>query len=206
MLDAYIRPYIDPCLNTAARGLAKTGLRANMVTGLGFLLSLGGFTALALQRYGWALGFIVASRVMDGLDGPLARQSRPTDLGGFLDIVSDFIFYAGTVFFFAVGRPEAALPAAFLIFSFIGTGSSFLAYAILAAKHGTTHSRQGAKAFFYLGGLTEGTESIAVLLLICLIPAHFAVVAWIFGGLCWLTTLERVRKAVADFGNFASRS
>jgi phosphatidylglycerophosphate synthase len=199
MLDSPIRPLIDPPLNKAAKLLAKTQLSANAATGIGFAFSLCAFAALAFQAYGWAIFFIVLSRIMDGLDGALARQSRPTDLGGFFDIVSDFVFYSGIVFFFAVGRPYFALPAAFLIFSFVGSGSAFLTYAIFAAKNNLNHDRQGRKAFFYLSGITEGTESIAALLLICIIPDYFSWIAYIFGGLCWLTTMGRIRQAIKDF-------
>jgi len=94
-----------------------------------------------------------------------------------------------------------ALPAAFLIFSFMGTGSAFLAYAIFAAKHGINHDRQGKKSFFYVSGIAEGTESNVVLILICLIPGYFAWIAYIFGALCWLTTLGRVLQATQDFGD-----
>ncbi len=57
---------------------------------------------------------------------------------------------------------------AFLLFSFInGTGSSFLAYAIMAERSGSAGlpAQQGhkRKGFFYLGGLTEGAETILVL-------------------------------------------
>ena len=201
MFDSYIRQYIDRPLNATARVLAKTGVSANMLTAAGFAFSLCVFAALAFQFYNIALLFIVLSRLMDGLDGPLARQTQATDLGGYFDIVSDFIFYSGTVFFFAVGRPDMALPAAFLIFSFMGTGSAFLAHAILAAKRGLHHERQGKKTFFYVSGLAEGTESIAVLLLICLIPNYFAWAAYIFGGVCWLTTFARVLQAAQDFGD-----
>lgn len=189
MLDSYIRPMIDPPLNAAAVRLARTGVTANTLTAIGFGFSLCAFAALAFQAYGLAILFIALSRLMDGLDGPLARQSQETDLGGYFDIVSDFIFYSGVIFFFAVGRPDMALPAAFLIFSFMGTASSFLAYAIIAAKRGKNHEKQGRKSFFYLKGITEGTETIALLFFICLFP----------GGLCWLTTLGRTMQAVKDF-------
>ena len=199
MLDSHVRPLIDPPLNAVARILAKTGASANMLTAIGFGFSLCAFAALVFQAYGTAILFIALSRLMDGLDGPLARQSQATDRGGYFDIVSDFIFYSGIVFFFAVGRPDMALPAAFLIFSFVGTGSSFLTYAIFATKRGINHDRQGRKAFFYLGGLTEGTESIAALALVCLFPDYFFWTAYIFGGLCWLTTLGRTAQAIRDF-------
>ena len=199
MLDGFLRPYIDPPLNRAARILNGWGWTANTVTGIGFIFALASFAALAFQLYGAALLGILLSRLMDGLDGPLARQHQATDLGGFLDIVSDFVFYSGVVFFFALGRPEHGLAAAFLIFSFIGTGSSFLTYAIFATRRRTNHEKQGRKSFFYLSGITEGTETIAVLVLICLLPGYFNAIAVTFGILCWLTTLGRVLQARRDF-------
>lgn len=201
MLDSAVRNLIDPLLNKIAHKLMKCRVQANTLTIIGFVFSVLGFIAVVYQQYGLTILFILLSRMMDGLDGPLARQTRATDFGGYLDIVFDFIFYAGTVFFFAVGRPDFALPAAFLIFSFMGTGSSFLAYAIMAAKHGLNHDKQGKKSFFYLRGIAEGTETIAVLILICLFPSHFDVIAYVFGGLCWLTTLGRIRQAAIDFKN-----
>ena len=122
-----------------------------------------------------------------------------SDLGGYLDIVLDFLFYSGVVFFFAVGRPEEALPAAFLIFSFVGTGASFLAFAAVAAKRGITTAARGEKSIYYLGGLTEGSETIALFVAICLFPQHFAWFAWTFGALCWLTTTVRITMAVETF-------
>ncbi|OIN86512.1 MAG: CDP-alcohol phosphatidyltransferase [Alphaproteobacteria bacterium CG1_02_46_17] len=199
MLDSTVRKLIDPTLNTIARLLAKCGIGANTLTIIGFIFSVLGFITVAFQAYGLTILFIALSRTMDGLDGPLARQTKATDFGGYLDIVLDFIFYAGTVFFFAVGQPSFALPAAFLIFSFMGTGSSFLAYAIMAEKHDINHDKQGKKSFFYLQGLTEGTETILVIILICFFPSHFDWIAYIFGALCWLTTIGRIRQAAKDF-------
>jgi hypothetical protein len=104
-------------------------------------------------------------------------------------------------FFFAVGRPDDALPAAFLVFSFVGTGSSFLAFAAVAAKRGLTTEARGRKAIYYLGGLTEATETLALFVLICLFPEWFSICAWVFGGLCWLTTATRIWAAVEAFRN-----
>jgi len=199
MLDSYLRPLIDRPLNAASSVLVKYGLTANIMTGFGFGFALAAFAALGFQSYGAALLFIGLNPLMDGLDGPVARQTQISDIGGYFDIVSDFIFYAGAIFFFAVGRPETALAAAFLIFSFMGTASSFLAYAVIAAKRGLHHETQNKKSFAYLKGITEGTETIILLVLICLIPGWFIWIAYIFGALCWLTTLGRVMQARCDF-------
>jgi len=199
MLDARLRKLIDPPLDSLGRRLARLGVSANSVTWTGFLVGCGAWAMLALGSYGWALALILLNRLADGLDGAVARHARLTDLGGYLDIVLDFFFYAGVVFFFAVGRPAEALPAAFLIFSFVGTGASFLTFAALAAKRGITSAARGSKSIYYLGGLTEGTETIALFVGICLLPDLFAWFAWIFGALCWLTTAVRVWQAVETF-------
>lgn len=195
MLDAHIRRRIDPLLDRAGMFLAERGVGANAVSLGGFALGLAGAAALAMQQYTLALVLILVNRAADGLDGAIARRHGPTDLGGYLDIVLDFLFYSAVPFFFAVGRPEAALPAAFLIFSFVGTGSSFLAFAALAAGRGLRTDARGRKSLYYLGGITEGAETIALLILICLLPDQFAWLAWGFGSLCWVTTAGRIAAA-----------
>ena len=199
MLDARIRRLIDPPLDWLGASLARWGIGANAVTVAGFAIGVAAWGALAARAYGLAMALMLGNRLADGLDGALARRTRLTDLGGYLDIVCDFLFYAGVPFFFAVGQADAALPAAFLVFSFVGTGASFLAFAALAAKRGLTTQTRGRKSIYYLGGLTEGTETIGLFLLICLLPQHFGLFAWIFGSLCWLTTISRVATAVQLF-------
>lgn len=193
MLDATLRPLIDPPLNYVGERLSKAGVTANTVTVAGFLIGMGAVPALAFDQPLLALAAIALNRLSDGLDGAVARHSRPTDAGGYLDIVFDFIFYSAVPLGFALMAPqENALAAAFLIFSFVGTGCSFLAYAIVAAKRGLSTEIRGRKSFYYLGGLTEGTETIAFLFLVCLLPGWFPELAYIFGALCWVTTASRV--------------
>src|SRR5690606_10249682 len=141
----------------------------------GFVLGLLAMLAIAFQSYLAGLALILLNRLADGLDGAVARGTRSTDLGGFLDIVLDFLVYSGTVFAFALADPPAdALAAASLVFSFTGTGASFLAFAAMAAKRGLTTELRGHKSLYYLGGLTEGTETILVLVAFCLFPGWFA--------------------------------
>ena len=60
------------------------------------------------EAYGWALAALLLSRMCDGLDGAVARLTQPTDFGGYLDIVCDFLFYAFVPFCFALSLPEQA--------------------------------------------------------------------------------------------------
>ncbi len=193
MLDAPLRHVIDPPLAAAAAGLVRLGLGADAVTVAGFGVGVLAMLAVAAGAPLLGLALLLVNRLADGLDGAVARRTRLTDRGGFLDVVLDFILYSGFVFAFAVMDPARnALPAAFLIFSFVGTGASFLAFAVMAAKRGITSEARGRKSLYYLGGLTEGAETIACFALFCLWPAAFPALAWGFGALCWLTTAVRV--------------
>ena len=196
MLDASLRRLIDPPLERLAGPLVARGLSANAVTLIGFAFGLFAMAAIALQAYLLGLGLLLVNRLCDGLDGALARRLGLSDLGGFLDIVLDFIVYSGVPLAFALADPARnGLPAAFLIFSFVGTGTSFLAFAIMAAKRGLATELRGRKSLYYLGGLTEGTETIAAFVLACLLPGWFPAIAYVFGGLCWLTTATRITVA-----------
>lgn len=199
MLDAHIRPFIDGPLDRAGKRLAEIGVSANAVTLAGFAIGMLAVPAIAGQAYLLGLALILCNRLADGLDGAVARARGPSDLGGYLDIVLDFIFYSAVAFSFSLARPENALWSALLLFSFMGTGSSFLAYAILAAKRGLTTRIRGSKSLYYLGGLTEGSETIIAFVLFCLFPSAFPVLAAVFSAMCWITTVSRILAAYRSF-------
>ena len=201
MFDAQLRPLIDRLLNPIGRGLVALGMTANQVTMIGAAFGLIAAGCVAAGLFYPALWFVIANRVIDGLDGAVARASRSSDFGGYLDIVSDFIFYSAIPLAFAVARPETALAAAFLIFSFIGTATSFLGFAILAEKHQVTTQIRGKKAFYYFGGLTEGTETILLFLAMLVWPDYFSLMAIVFGILCWVTTGTRIYAAYRQFND-----
>jgi len=195
MLDRAARRLVDPVLEQLAAAAQQRNLTANQVTIAGFACGLAAMAAIALQSYGLGLLLLLANRLADGVDGALAKRNGPTDLGGYLDIVLDFIVYAGAAFAFALAQPEHAVAAAFLIFSFMGTGSSFLAFAIFAAKRQLDGEAAANKSFYYLGGITEGTETILLFVVVLLFPGWFPAAAYIYGMLCWLTTIGRIGAA-----------
>jgi phosphatidylglycerophosphate synthase len=193
MLDRRAQTVLKPALLTLGRWLVRAGVGANTLTVAGCALGLAAALAIALQAYLWGLVLLLASRLLDGLDGTVARLTQPSDAGGFLDITLDFVFYAAIPLGFALADPAAhALPAAVLLASFIGTGSSFLAFAALAEKRGLRDTALPGKSFYFLGGLTEATETIAVFAAMCLWPQHFAWLAYGFAALCALTTALRI--------------
>jgi phosphatidylglycerophosphate synthase len=200
MLDRPAQALIAPALQAAGRWLVRRGVTADAVTWAGFALGLAAAGCIALQQPLAGLVLILASRLMDGLDGTVARLTAPTDRGAFLDITLDFLFYASIPLAFALADPAAnALAAAVLLAAFIGTGSSFLAFAVLAERRGLKSLAYPSKGLFYLGGLTEATETLACFVVMCLWPAAFAPLALGFAALCALTVLARLRAGWLAF-------
>lgn len=199
MLDAKLRPLIDPPLNRMGRALAGLGVTANMLTFAGLVIGLGGSVAIAAGQIWLGLALVIANRVLDGLDGAVARASAPTPLGGYFDIVADFAFYVSIPVGFGVLSSENALPALVLVASFVLTGVSFLAFAVIAAERGEATEEHGKKSFFYSTGLAEGTETIAVFIAMCVFPAWFGAIAYAYAGLCVLTVFQRSALAVSQF-------
>lgn len=181
------------------RGLARLGITANALTFSGLALGLGGAVSIAFGQLALGLALILANRLLDGLDGAVARVRGPTQLGGYFDIVADFAFYVSIPLGFGILAAENTLPALVLVASFVLTGVSFLAFAVIAAERGESTERHGKKSFFYSTGLAEGTETIAVFIAMCLLPGWFAVIAYTYAGLCVLTVFQRSALATMTF-------
>jgi len=193
MLDRYALALLRPGFARAAKTLKRLGVHADYVTVFGFALGMAGSAAISMQQFHTGLALMLAGRLCDGLDGALARLTQPTDRGAFLDITLDFLFYASVPLAFAFADPAAnALAAAVLLAAFIGTGTTFLAFATLAAQRGLKSVAYPSKGIYYLGGLTEATETLACFAAMCLWPAGFSVLAFGFAGLCALTIAMRL--------------
>lgn len=207
MLDRVLITWLRPALERGARALRAAGVtHADHLTWLGSALGGGCAVAIALGAYTEGLVLMLASRLCDGLDGALARLTRPTDRGAFLDITLDFLFYASVPLAFAIAEPATrALPAAVLLAAFVGTGSSFLAFAALAQRRGLTNEAYPRKGIYYLGGLTEASETLICFVLMCLMPQHFAWWAYGFALLCALTIVTRLAAGWRAFGEPGSK-
>ena len=205
MFDASLRPILETPLHWLAGGCIAVGLTANGLTILGFVFGVFCAVFVAMGFFVAALVCLILNRLCDGLDGAVARRSGSSDFGGYLDIVCDFLFYAMVPFAFMIFSQQNAVAAGFLMFSFVGTGSSFLAYAILEANNPDALARKAQerasqkKSFFYLGGLTEGAETIAIFVLMLVFPGWFTILAWGFGSLCLITIGWRIHAAFTDF-------
>ncbi len=180
-------------MEAAAERLSRRGLTADQATLAGFGF---GMLAAVMIAYGLTAAAILpllVNRALDGIDGALARRWGATERGAFLDISLDFVFYAAIPLAFAALAPEQnALAAAVLLAAFVATGTSFLAFAVIAEKRGLRSTAYPSKSFYYLGGLTEGTETIVCFLAMCLWPQHFAAIAIVYAALCAVTAVTRL--------------
>lgn len=200
MMDGTARKFIQPGLDRIGQWLAARGVKADHVTILACLIGLAAAALIARGHMYAALALIIISRICDGLDGSVARASRRTDFGGYLDITLDFVFYGAIPLGFVFYDPTAnGVAGAALIFSFYVNGASFLAYAIVAEKHGLSTAARGVKSIYFTTGLAEASETYIVFALFCLFPAWFAPIAWVFAVLCLYTALSRIMQARAEF-------
>jgi phosphatidylglycerophosphate synthase len=198
MLDRHASRAIAPAVGALARALHARGASANALTFSALAIGWAAAAAIAWHWFWLGLALILISRSLDALDGAVARLSAPTDRGGFLDIALDMLFYASIPLAFAWADPSRnALAAATLLAAFIGTGTSFLAYAVMVEKRGGAVTP--SKSFHFLGGLTEATETLLFFAAMCLWPQHFGLLAYVFACLCGVTIATRIAAGWRDF-------
>lgn len=190
---------VDPAVNGVAKKLAGKGIGANALTLSGAMIGLAAAFAISQNSYQVAIIFIVANRVLDGLDGAVARINGPTEFGGFLDSLADYLFYVSVPVAFGIAATNNQMAALLLVAAFTLTAVSFLTFAAIAARQ-TSDSTHGPKAFIYSTGLMEGSETIGFFIAFCLFPAYFVPLALVFAGLCMVTVGQRIVMAAKTFG------
>lgn len=196
MFDRQIRKVVAAPTNQLAGALERAGVRANQVTLTGLVLGLASAGAYAAHLYLAALGLWLGNRLLDGLDGALARRCAPSDLGGFLDIVSDFLVYGAFLVGVAIALPHAALPAIVLFCTYYVSGTAFLALSSLLEKR--RRSAPDCRSLHFVGGIAEGFETVVVYVALCLFPMEATIILWIFAGAVGLTALQRVAFGIAE--------
>jgi len=198
MLDARARAVVRPGLDHAAALVAQRGVSAGVVTAVGLAVGIGACVAAALAVWPLALALWLANRALDGLDGAVARHRGPTDLGGMLDFLADFVVYGGFVVGVAIALPDARVASVVLLATYLLNNVALLSFASLIEKRGLDLGDE--RSLRFTAGLTEGTETIVAYALICLLPAHAGTIAWVFAAMVLVTVAQRVRLAVVTLG------
>lgn len=194
MLDRPARRLLAPALDAVGGRLAAAGVRPLALTGAGWVAGVGACVAVGFGQWTLALVLWLLNRLLDGLDGPVARRRGATDLGGFLDIVADFSIYAGFVLAVAVAVPDARVAALALLTAYYVSGTAFLALSSLIERRGG--DTDDGRSLRFVGGLAEGTETVVVYVLFCLFPAQAALIAWVFAAAVAITAAWRIGYGV----------
>ena len=192
MFDRQIQNYTQKPLQYIAKYFLKF-ISPNQMTLIGFGFGLLMCISIVIDQYFIAIIFLFLNRLADGLDGAMARLKKPTPLGGYLDIVLDFLIYGGFVLSFGVTEENNTFLSMILLFCYIGTGSTFLAKAaILPSLTYQNLNEEIPKSFQYAVGLIEGTETIIFMFLCLLFPSLFTYLVSIFILLCLITIVFRI--------------
>jgi len=190
MFDHRVRQILAPPLDRAGARIARLGIEPSVLTASGWGLGVGACVTAAMRLWYVALALWLANRLLDGLDGPVARVRGATDLGGFLDIVADFSIYGGFVVAVAIALPAARLACLALLLSYYVSGTAFLSLSSLIERRKAHYGDE--RSLRFVGGLAEGTETVVVYVLFCLLPADAALIAWVFTAAVAVTAVQRV--------------
>lgn len=203
MFDHLLRQLKDRWLAPLAR-LLGPGLSPTLVTILACLVGLGSAVAAARGRFGLGLALWAGNRLLDGLDGTLARvHAQQSDLGGYLDILLDFVVYAVVPIGLVIGAwtdEAGALPLAglaLLASFFVNAASWMYLSALLERRQAGAASRGELTAVTMPAGLVAGTETVILYALFFLLPQRLTALFTLMTVLVCLTILQRVRWAVA---------
>ncbi|MDQ6746041.1 MAG: CDP-alcohol phosphatidyltransferase family protein [Actinomycetota bacterium] len=193
MLDQAIRARLEPTLDRAVGRLSPAGVSPQVMTAAGLLAGIGACVAAATARWDAALVLWLLNRLLDGLDGPLARRRGATELGGLLDFVADFVVYSGFVVGVAIAEPGARLACVVLLAAYLVNNVALLSFSSMIERLGLDLG--DGRSLRLTTGLAEGTETIAVYVLFCLLPGASETIAWTFAGVVALTAGQRVAHA-----------
>ena len=194
MLDARTRRLVGPPLERMAAAAARAGLTPGLVTAVSLVVGVGACLAAAFAIWPLALVLWLANRALDGLDGALARRTGPSDLGGMLDFLADFVVYGGFVVAVGIAEPDARVAATVLLAAYLLNNVALLSFASLIEKRGLDLGDE--RSLRFTAGLTEGTETIIAYVALCLVPGSAATIMWIFAAMVLVTVVQRVRLAV----------
>lgn len=199
MFDRRVRSLTRPIVDSASKRLAQWGIRAGQVTALGWAFGILACVAVGFRLWVPALVAWLLNRVLDALDGAVARHSRATDVGGFLDLMADFSIYAGFVVALALAIPGARLASVVLLFTYYLSGTALLAASGLLDRRGAPGRDE--RSIRFTGGLAEGLETVIAYALILIVPSWAARVEWVFAAMVFVTAVQRVlwaRRTLAE--------
>lgn len=196
MFDERLRQIKDRALLPVARRI-DTRLHPTTVTLIGGAVGVAAGLAGFQGAYGLGLALWLANRTLDGLDGALARVTgRQSASGGYIDILTDHVVYAGVPLLLALGRPsEATLVAlALMLSAFYINAASWMVLAALLEKRQLMQQTQ--TSIIMPTGLIEGAETVVFFALFFVLPADLDLLFGVMAALVLVTVIQRLLWAL----------
>ena len=199
MLDDFSRPIKERVLTPAALAVGRR-VSPLTVTLCGFGLGIAAAVAAATGHTSVGLALWIANRVLDGFDGTLARvQHEQSDVGGYVDLLLDFVVYAAVPIGFVIAAPEMGLAVAglALLGMFYVNAASWMYLSALLEKRGVGARARGELTSVTMPvGLIGGTETVLLFAAYFIWPRWLVLLFWITTALVGVTVLQRLAWAV----------
>lgn len=208
-MDGPVRRLIDRPLTRVATAIDVPWITPDRLTVAGLAIGLASAASAATQLWGVAVALWLLSRVIDGLDGSLARVRRPraaasagpadstprgSEAGGYLDIVCDFAVYGATVVGVGIGVTTQFAapwwPFVAVLLAYYVNGAAFLAFSSIAERTGRT--LDDGRSLSFLGRIAEGTETIVVHSLWMLLPMLAWQLAVVWAAFVAISAVQRI--------------
>ncbi len=192
MFDTFMRRLKDRLIEPLATPLGSVS--PAFITLLGLLT---GLTAAWLAAIGSVVPSLLVwllSRILDGLDGLVARRfNKQSDFGGYLDIICDFAVYAAVPISLTLAHPTTTnfITLSVMLASFYVNAASWMYLSALLEKR-TARNASTQTSIIMPPGLIGATESITAFCIFLLFPAYLAPLFGIFSALVFITIIQRL--------------
>jgi phosphatidylglycerophosphate synthase len=187
MFDSKFRSAKDGWLSAVAYALRRVPPLA--ITGVGLVVGLGAAWYAARGGYWAALWLFWLGRILDGLDGAVARAAGTQSArGGYFDLMADFVVYAAIpiAIWWGLRAEQSALALTVMLAIFYVNAASWMLLSALIEKGDALTSLAMPT------GLIEGFETIVFYSLFLLFPAWVSELFWVFSALVAISALQRM--------------
>ncbi len=195
MLDTPFRTRFARWAAPIAEGLVALGVTANQVTWAAFALSIPAAYLVAIGQ-GWAgLALWLTSRLLDGLDGLVARSGQSaSSYGGYLDITLDMAAYSAMAVGFGLAYAEHALLFYLILMGYVLCGTTVLALSSILERE-KAQLPDNDRTLQLTPGFAEAGETTIAYVLFTLLPGQIEWFAWVWIAVLGATVVQRTMLA-----------
>jgi len=201
MIDKYLRPVKEKLMLPTAKILSKY-VTPNQITIFAFAFGLLSCVLIIFHNFYLALVFWLLNRIIDGLDGTVARISkRQTNWGGYLDIMLDFVIYAFIPISFTIVFNSGSfiyMSLSIMLAIFYINSASWMYLSALIEKQNVNKPNQELTSVSMPTGLIEGTETIFSYTLFFIFSEY---IPYLFLAVSVLTLIGIIQRMIWGYKN-----